>query len=160
MSKARKDKRVHSLSGAEPDSDSFSQHSSSFPPRIFTNMAASAPLSPQDGCESSSNLGGYTRVPLAIDEEVVNTQLSNPTSRTGAKGTNIPVSAPVNLEAPEADLRLALKFLEFMKSNSGAATPFARPAPAALGAPPQEASASVITSGLLTLPGGSIHGIK
>ena len=54
---------------------------------------------------------------------------------------------------PEADLKLALKFLDFMKSISGAATPFARPAPAALGAPPREASASVITSGLLTLPG-------
>ena len=60
---------------------------------------------------------------------------------------------PINLEAPEADLNLALKFLDVMKSNSGAATPFARPAPAALGAPPREASASVITSGLLTLPG-------
>ena len=85
--------------------------------------------------------------------KLADSRITTPASRTGAKETNIPVRAPINLEAPEADLNLALKFLDFMKSNSGAATPFARPAPAALGAPPREASASVITSGLLTRPG-------
>ena len=155
MSKARKDKRVHTLSGAKPDSDSFSQHTSSFPPRIFTNMAASAPLSPQGGFENSSNLDGCTRVPPAIDEEVCESRITNPASQNGAKGTNNPVPRSINLEAPETDLFFAsyLMFLEFMKTNPGAATPISRPAPAALGAPPREASVSAITSGLLTRPG-------
>ena len=152
MSKSRKDKRVRTPSGAELDSDSFSQHSS-YPPRIFSNMAASTPLSPQGGNESSSNLDGCTRVPPAIDEEGGGSRLTVTPSISGAKGTSIPDRAPINLEVPEADLNIALKFLEFMKSNSGAATPFVRPAPAALGAPPREASASAITTGLVTRPG-------
>ena len=153
MSKSRRDKRVHTPSGAERDSDSFSQPGSSFPPRIFsTNMAASASLSPQGGLEDFSNLDGCTRVPPAIDEKGVNSRITNPPSRTGVKGNSFPDHAPINLEAPEADLTLALKFLAFMKSNSGAAVSVSNPAPAALGAPPLDVSASDLTSGLLTLP--------
>ena len=40
--------------------------------------------------------------------------------------------------------------MELLNSTSGAAV--LEPAPAALGAPPREASASLLTSGLLTLP--------
>ena len=78
MSKSKRDKRVHAPPLAELNSDSFSQPSSGFPPRTFSNMAASSPLSPQDGLESSSNIEGCTRFPSAIDEEGENSQLTCP----------------------------------------------------------------------------------
>ena len=67
-------------------------------------MAASSPLSSQGGLGVSSNIEGCTRFPSAIDEEGVINAVSNkpPSQRT--------VIGPVNLEAPEADLNLALSF--------------------------------------------------
>ena len=86
-------------------------------------------------------------IPPAIDEEGGDSRITNTPSRTSAKGTTIPGRAPINLEDPEADLNLVvldkivINFLESINSTSGAAV--LEPAPAALGAPPREASASV-----------------
>ena len=82
MSKSIRDKRVHAPPVTELDSDSFSQSGSGFPPRIFTNMAASSPLSPQGGLGVSSNIEGCTRFPSAIDEEgVINAVSYKPPSQ-------------------------------------------------------------------------------
>ena len=87
-------------------------------------MAASSPLSSQGGLGVSSNIEGCTRFPSAIDEVGENSQrINKPPSQTVKGTSNIPDRGPINLEAPEADLNLALKFLAFMKSNSGAAIP-------------------------------------
>ena len=100
-------------------------------------MAASSPLSSQGGLGVSSNIEGCTRFPSAIDEVGENSQFINkPPSKQTVKGTsNILDHGPINLEAPEADLNLALKFLVFMKSSSGAAVSVSNSAPAALGLP-------------------------
>ena len=77
MKKSKADKRVSASPSAELITDSISQPSSGFPPRTFSNMAASSPLSSQGGLGVSSNIEGCTRFPSAIDEEGV----INPVSR-------------------------------------------------------------------------------
>ena len=72
MSKSKLNKRVSASPLAELNTDSFYQPCSGFPPRTFSNMAASSPLSPQGGLGVSSNIEGCTRFPSAIDEEGVN----------------------------------------------------------------------------------------
>ena len=136
-----KDKRSSASPPAGSIYESYSQPSSGFPPRTFSNMAAPAPLSSQGGLGGFSLIEGCTRFPSAIDEE----------------GVNNPPSDRINLDlpVPQTELNFALfnKFLAFANSNSGASIPTVS-APAALGASPQiDVSASYLPSGVLTRPG-------